>query len=147
LLIFDPAFSPDTEIRGIALAEYSKSHLVPQGTSPATPTRDQMESSSILKRKRSVDSFLHKPTTDENNKAPSNKSPARFSTSVKNGLSKIGVSRKVDPDLYEIVKKFRLEPKKLQKKKQYQILYFPVAAPLSENERKQKKQVTSIKIL
>lgn len=61
-----------------------------------------------------MDSSSHKPTVDENGKIISSESPARFSTSVKNGLSKVGVRRKIDPDLYEILKKFRLEPKKLQ---------------------------------
>lgn len=84
------------------------------GTNSTATTENQTESSHILKRKRSMDSSLHKPTVDKNGKAISSGSPASFSTSVKNGLSKVGVGHKTDPDLYEIVKKFRLEPKKLQ---------------------------------
>ncbi|KJA18602.1 hypothetical protein HYPSUDRAFT_144808 [Hypholoma sublateritium FD-334 SS-4] len=150
LLIFDPALvcqiscsSARSVLLSLSFPLTANSNI---GAIPTAPAKNQMENSHILKRKRSMDSSLNKPTVDENGKIIPSESPARFSTSVKNSLSKVGVGRKIDPDLYEIVKKFRLEPKKLQKKKQYQILYFPVTAPLSETERKQKRQVTSIKI-
>ncbi|KAF8906000.1 peptidase family C78-domain-containing protein [Gymnopilus junonius] len=50
-------------------------------------------------------------------------------------------------DLHGIVKKFRLEPKALGKKKEYQILYFPMTAPLTDYERMQRKEVQSIRII
>jgi len=49
-------------------------------------------------------------------------------------------------DLYSILKKFRLDPRRLSKKKQYQILYFPMTSPLTDREKMQKKEVTSLKM-
>jgi len=49
-----------------------------------------------------------------------------------------------DPSL--LLEKVQLSVKQLGKKKAYQILYFPMTAPLTEAERLSRKVVTSSKI-
>ncbi|KAF7974549.1 hypothetical protein HWV62_11898, partial [Athelia sp. TMB] len=49
-------------------------------------------------------------------------------------------------DALEIVNLFKIDPKTLGKKNEYQILYFPMDAPLSEHERLARKEVFSTKI-
>jgi len=71
--------------------------------------------------------------------ASTNKTPLSNQGSSKN-TSKDGL------DLYSMLKKFRLDPKRLSKKKQYQILYFPMTPPLTDREKMQKKEVTCLKM-
>lgn len=115
---------------------------------------------SYLKRKRSADvQFFQKEKSFRIKETKS--SVKETSTSP----SKQGSSKNVSKDgldLYSILKNFRLEPKLLKyaiyislfqllnfflsKKKQYQILYFPMTAPLTDRERMQRKEVTCLKI-
>ncbi|KDR81438.1 hypothetical protein GALMADRAFT_239342 [Galerina marginata CBS 339.88] len=138
LLVFDPSHKPSSEIRNAAIAEYSlarqdSSSALNQGTSG-------QDTSGSLKRKRSG---TLSSTQEKAGKQSSHKPPSP----LKNGLSLENTSREgKEPDFYTMVKKFRLEPKNLSKKKEYQILYFPMTAPLTDYERMQRKEVRSTKI-
>jgi len=48
-----------------------------------------------------------------------------------------------EDDPIEIVSFFKLDPKKLGRKKEYQILYFPLSEPLSQKEQLARKEVRS----
>jgi hypothetical protein len=70
----------------------------------------------------------------------------------------------VNVDLYAMTRKFRLDPKSMRcsgvfsvlihaethvshsKKKEYQILYFPMTAPLTDYEKSKRKMVKSTKL-
>ncbi|KAG9226060.1 hypothetical protein CCMSSC00406_0008722 [Pleurotus cornucopiae] len=52
-----------------------------------------------------------------------------------------GLVEKMQPS--QVLVSFRLEPKKLGNKKEYQILYFPMTAPLTEKEQNARKVVRS----
>ncbi|RDX48285.1 DUF1671-domain-containing protein [Lentinus brumalis] len=46
----------------------------------------------------------------------------------------------------DVLKVFRIDGKSLKKKKKYQILYFPLEEPLSEHEKRNRREVTSLKV-
>ncbi|TFK42761.1 peptidase family C78-domain-containing protein [Crucibulum laeve] len=54
--------------------------------------------------------------------------------------------KRKNEDPQALLKRFRLDNKKLGKKNKYQILYFPMTAPLTEWERQARKNVTSTKL-
>jgi len=142
LLMFDPAYRPSPELRSKALAEFSESHSS-DSTTASSP------GPSYLKRKQSADMQLSQAKSPSIRETDHPKlSNTEISTST-TSASKQGSSEnatKDELDLYSMLKKFRLDPKGLSKKKQYQILYFPMMAPLTDRERMQRKEVTSIKI-
>ncbi|KAF9567624.1 DUF1671-domain-containing protein [Agrocybe pediades] len=139
LLVFDPSFRPDSTIRNAALAEFAASGQQASSTLTAT---------SSLKRKRSVVSVQDENVQDGNSSAKRTTSTSKPLTPPKDaGQKGKGKAREgQEMDTFRLVKKFRLDPKSLSKKKQYQILYFPMTAPLTDYEKGQKKQVRSTKI-
>lgn len=140
LLMFDPAYRPSSELRSKALADFFESHSEDSSVkSPLGPSN--------LKRKLSGDvQFFNKEKSSKireaDNPISSRKEPSMNITFPFNQ----GSSKKDGLDLYSMLQKFRLDPKRLSKKKQYQILYFPMTAPLTDREKMERKQVTSIKI-
>jgi len=139
LLTFDPAHRPSFELRSKALAEFAQSHFSDSRLSCEDSTTS-FSGSCCLKRKQPIDVQLHQKE----------KSPRVGETGLSNkGNATQGSNKNISKnglDLYSMLKKFRLDPKVLSKKKQYQILYFPMTAPLTDREKMQRKEVTSIKI-
>ncbi|KAH9484175.1 Zinc finger-containing ubiquitin peptidase 1 [Psilocybe cubensis] len=136
LLVFDPSYKPSSNVREAALAEFSRMCNSAIGQSPTT-----------LKRKYSEIQNDQDLGVEESGQTGTLNPKTPFSP-IKNGLFKTGSSANVEGglDLVAMLKKFRLEPKRLQKKKLYQILYFPMTAPLTDYEKSQLKQVRSTKI-
>jgi len=140
LLMFDPAYRPSSELRSKALADFfeSRSFEDSSATSPLGPSN--------LKRKLSGDVQSLKEKSPKIREADhpisSRKEP---STNATLPFSQ-GTSKKDGIDLYSMLKKFRLDPKGLSKRKQYQILYFPMTAPLTDREKMERKHVTCVKI-
>ncbi|PPQ78523.1 hypothetical protein CVT25_011795 [Psilocybe cyanescens] len=135
LLVFDPSYCPPLEVRAAALAGFSRSSDAVSDQSP------------MLKRKWSETQNDQASGAGESSRGNRRPTPKPFSP-IRNGLFKAKSSVTGDNglDLITMIKKFRLEPKRLQKKKQYQILYFPMSAPLTDHERMQLKEVRSTKI-
>jgi len=154
LLLFDPAYRPTLDVRTAALSEFAKTYPNQQGPGFPTPESKLSSSSSSagasnLKRKRSDDVSSEKESIPQqrNNIQHHSKAPSKVLSSLKNGFSKSrpGYDGK-ESDLYEMVKKFRFQPKALSKNKQYQILFFPMSPPLTDYEKQQRKEVRSTKI-
>ncbi|KZT11443.1 DUF1671-domain-containing protein, partial [Laetiporus sulphureus 93-53] len=59
--------------------------------------------------------------------------------------SRNGLSQK-QPDLTKVLNVFRLRANKLKKKRLYQVLYFPLTDPLSEDERWARRELTCLKV-
>jgi len=55
-------------------------------------------------------------------------------------------SKSGETDYKTVLKTFRLTPRDIQKKDKYQILYFPMTEPLTEEQRMNLRTVTSIKL-
>ncbi|KAF8797859.1 hypothetical protein BYT27DRAFT_7236821 [Phlegmacium glaucopus] len=151
LLTFDPAHRPSAELRAKALAEFAGSHSPDSHISSREDSTASSPGSSYLKRKRSTDvQLLRKEKSprigeDGHSKPPSKETSTNATSHAKQGSSKN--TPKDGLDLYSILKKFRLDPKSLSKNKEYQILYFPMTAPLTDREKMERKaKVTSIKI-
>ncbi|CCM02918.1 uncharacterized protein FIBRA_05032 [Fibroporia radiculosa] len=62
------------------------------------------------------------------------------------GLGPTTGRNEVQPDASKVLGIFRLNANKLKRKRQYQILYFPLTDPLTEIERRARRLVTSLKI-
>ncbi|PPQ74213.1 hypothetical protein CVT26_004504 [Gymnopilus dilepis] len=116
LLVFDPAYKPTSEIRAAAIAA---SKL---GSAQDEPPNHEPRSFTSLKRKRSGNLSEESPS-----KGILPQKTEGFNT-------------------FAMLKKFRLDPKALGKKKEYQILHFPMTAPLTDYERMQRKVVRSTRI-
>ncbi|KAF8163131.1 peptidase family C78-domain-containing protein [Crassisporium funariophilum] len=146
LLMFDPAFRPNSEIRSKALAVFEESRLTNNyahrevragdasnpSTSPSHPKRDSPE--------------VRSHDAEEPTSSASRRKASEAASPVKKLLKSAGHGNK-EFDVYAMVKSFRFNPKSLSKKKQYQILYFPMTAPLTDHERMQRKEVSSTKII
>jgi len=142
LLMFDPAYRPSSELRSKALGDFFQSRSSEDSSSITSPL-----GASNLKRKLSEDvQSLNKEKSPKirevGHPISSRKEPSTDTTLPFNQ----GSSKKDGLDLYSMLQKFRLDPKRLSKKKQYQILYFPMTAPLTDREKMERKQVTCIKI-
>lgn len=143
LLTFDPAHQPSTKLRSKALAEFAESR-----SSDSTTTLSPGQSH--LKRKSS--SVVQLPRKEKSPRIGETGHPQSSSKEASTDAtspSKQGSSKNTSKDgldLYSMLKKFRLDPKSLSKKKEYQILYFPMTAPLTDQEKMQMKEVISIKI-
>ncbi|KAJ3508673.1 hypothetical protein NLJ89_g5620 [Agrocybe chaxingu] len=142
LLVFDPAHRPTEDYRRAALCEFEHLKITSENE-----LLEPMAGSSNLKRKRSLE------ISRQNNKASrlgESSSNAQKTSPLKVLSSKNGFSRSnhigKNLDLFALVKKYSIEMKNLSKKKQYQILYFPLSAPLAEYEKTKRKIVTSTKI-
>jgi len=156
LLMFDPAFIPDRSLRNLALSSLAFS---PHKASPVSTNQlihaSHASSNTIQRDTHEQPSGTLLSSTHDENRA---KRTRRFSHSdgQKNGNEhslQEGQGREI---LGNAVKSggglsrqqfshFRLNPKRLNKRK-YQILYFPMSAPLSDEERIRKKMVVSRKI-
>ncbi|CAA7267938.1 unnamed protein product [Cyclocybe aegerita] len=142
LLVFDPAHRPTEDQRRAALCEFEHLKMTSENG-----LLEPMGGSSNLKRKRSLEISRQDNKASRVDGSSSNvqkTSPLKVLSS-KNGFSRSDHSGK-DLDLFALVKKYSIEIKNLSKKKQYQILYFPLRAPLTEYEKTKRKVVTSTKI-
>ncbi|KAF9532353.1 peptidase family C78-domain-containing protein [Crepidotus variabilis] len=142
LLTFDPGFKLPQEMREAALKEFNHQRA---SADPPSPT-DTVASTSSLKRRRSHDSsdieIVEVKTPRIEPLPPKNTSPKKVLSNIKKGLHAHGHKKDgTDLDLWTMTQKFRLDLKNLSKKKEYQILYFPMTAPLTEYERKERKDV------
>lgn len=146
LITFDPGRVPSAQVRNAALSA-SLPATTPNGSGSlkrsASNSSSVGQSGNSSKRARSSadedgsdieiihdsrDTHAEKPTEDKfSGKKKAQDNTNLFST---NGL----------------LKKYRLDPKALGKNKQYQILYCPMTAPLTERERMGRKFVTSQKV-
>lgn len=157
LLLFDPAHRPTQEIRTIALSEFAKTSPKEQGPCSSTLSSKPLSSSSSsagtynLKRKRLLDDWSEKrkiprPQDDDDIQHDSKPSPSNV-LSMGGGHFKSSAQRGAkEPDLYGMATKFCFHPKALSKNTQYQILFFPMSAPLMDHEKRSRKEVRSIRI-
>ncbi|KAH9901238.1 peptidase family C78-domain-containing protein [Cubamyces lactineus] len=65
-------------------------------------------------------------------------------TSAPASRAKATQSDELNPN--DVLKVFRIQPKSLKKKDKYQILYFPLSDPLTEQEKRRRRIVTSEKV-
>ncbi|PPQ64011.1 hypothetical protein CVT24_009385 [Panaeolus cyanescens] len=139
LLTFDPAYKPPDGLRKEVLSRSSNGSTQSQSLSHRQDASLKLvvASSSV-----NVDSaLLHTlgHNTGQKRKRSDENSPQKA------GPSK----RRVDiwrPDETSFLKAFRLQPFKVGKKNEYQILYFPMTLPLSEAQRLESKEVRSTKV-
>ncbi|KAF9052718.1 peptidase family C78-domain-containing protein [Panaeolus papilionaceus] len=122
LLTFDPAYKPAEDLRKEVLSRLSGENAQASTSTVLNGTTMGQTHNSGQKRKRG----------DEN-------SPQ------KTGPSKRRVSL-WPSDETSVLKAFRIQPFKVGKKNDYQVLYFPMTAPLTETQRLQSKEVRSIKV-
>ncbi|EKM55631.1 uncharacterized protein PHACADRAFT_173790 [Phanerochaete carnosa HHB-10118-sp] len=147
LLIFDPGRYISPDIRRAALAKRGGSNAA---TNP--PQKAHFSPKKLFKR------VLHPHTNNGGNFAGDRQQAKRIragdvddiivvnSDSEGEGPSQSTSSRVEEVDLAKVLKTFRLSASSLAKKDKYQILYFPMTAPLSDSERLQRRVVTSKKI-
>lgn len=146
LLVFDPSKRIDPTLRKAGLATHASIG------SPKGQKRSGSPSSGINK-------FFKKHRTDENSQPgeddeiviidESKKSkPLQKKASPTSPTSPSKNSKDFPDDLgdpLKFVQSFREDPKKLGRKAQYQILWFPMTEPYTEKERLSRKVVTSTK--
>ncbi|KAJ7168151.1 peptidase family C78-domain-containing protein [Mycena crocata] len=152
LLVFDPSKLPNKCLRQTGLDTFSsmpsRPDVIPaprnaiassSGKRPATPL--SLQNPVPLKRSRFDNQRDHFPdqdddddevviisdSRDENLSGRGKPSPKRDKKKAEDG------DKMSTPD---ILKFFRLDPKKLEKKKAYQVLYFPMSEPLTDLEKR-----------
>ncbi|KII88718.1 hypothetical protein PLICRDRAFT_141216 [Plicaturopsis crispa FD-325 SS-3] len=144
LLTFDPSRPPNRELRDASLTSSS---------APASSSRSQQSVSARAngKRKASVQSASSSKRVRGGSResvydVDADDDEVEIVSESHRGGSAEQVAGDERLDASETVKFFRLNPKKLGRKNQYQILYFPLTDPLTESERLSKKCVTSTRI-
>ncbi|KAF8228955.1 hypothetical protein L208DRAFT_1484946 [Tricholoma matsutake] len=143
LLVFDPAFIPDSSLRNLAL---SSATFSPHNFSSMTTdqsTHANQSSNSTHKRPSSALAFSTEDGNGQNDSAEPSLQ-GKKTTGDDNGGNP-GRTKFVPTLSRQQFARFRMSPKRLRKQK-YQILYFPMSAPLTEQERTRNKVVTSRKI-
>jgi hypothetical protein len=132
----------DKEVRNVALALHSSSRPEPSERSlKKRPIEVISDSGGSSKRPRPT--VLDLTIEDDQVKF--------INTTDRSSSSKPGLnpqsrgSYKLD-DPSKLLTRFRIKTKKLNKKSEYQILYFPMTNPLTQSERMERREVVSTKI-
>ncbi|KAF8558484.1 hypothetical protein OG21DRAFT_1481466 [Imleria badia] len=134
LLVFDPSSKINGDIRRAALnvstsVDRASSSSVSLGKSKR---RDQSKSPAPKKRSRTNqdpdDGVVSIPDSDEEN--------------LDNARRAVALKSTLDPDT--VIKAFRLKGNKIQKKDDYQLLYFTMGDPLTDDKQNTRKVVHSI---
>ncbi|KAG1743907.1 hypothetical protein EDB19DRAFT_1827272 [Suillus lakei] len=151
LLVFDPSRPPRLSMRRAAIAgpsviwEQSRTNQILQSvmhpTSNGRPSKLKHPSSSSdlqqHKRTKSSESDDEIVVVEDSDNTPKNGQGLRVSP---------GQTQPFTLDPTNVVNRFRLSMSKLQRKQDYQILYFPMTDPWSIEKRNERKIVTSIRI-
>ncbi|KIP09247.1 hypothetical protein PHLGIDRAFT_126409 [Phlebiopsis gigantea 11061_1 CR5-6] len=146
LLMFDPGRRVPSDIRELALAStaseggsssYSprKSHASPkkvlQRILHPQSSGNTLQSKNKAKRLRAGDEVIILDSDSDCDDSGSSRKPASPPPEIKPS---------------KILNVFRVSPSNIARKDKYQILYFPMTAPLTDEERHQRKVVTSKKV-
>ncbi|KAJ6618321.1 peptidase family C78-domain-containing protein [Mycena sp. CBHHK59/15] len=153
LLVFDPSRLPNKRLRQAGLDIFSS--LAPHHNDAATATSSKRPAAALAlsnagagpsKRARSDARGGHQENDDEVQIIHDSRDENIL---VKgNGLQK-SLVKEDDGDKVStsnVLKFFRVDHKKLQKKKDYQILYFPLTNPLTDAQKRKGKDIMSEKI-
>lgn len=150
LLVFDPAKSIPIEIRNAGLVHHASSrardntqqHQEYHVSSPKVLHEVQHPVQAIKAHKRKADETSRTDTSkrprasiDEGNGKPKGHSDRNSGGQER--------SKPFEPDPFKVLNIVRLGANKLKWKREYQILYFPLTAPLSEAERWSRRQPTA----
>ncbi|KAJ6488636.1 peptidase family C78-domain-containing protein [Mycena vitilis] len=141
LLVFDPSKLPKKCLRQAGQDAFASmpprraAAPVPVASSSKRPGTSSSTHPPPLKRSRLDNSVRHEDDDDDDEviivrDSRDENLPKMFPTKM-NGKKK---ADKLSPR--DILQFFRLDPKKLEKNKAYQVLYFPVSAPLDEAEKR-----------
>ncbi|KAF9456722.1 peptidase family C78-domain-containing protein [Collybia nuda] len=141
LLTFDPAHVLDKNTRKMAL---SSSNFLSESHHPPLSTTQQPQK----QRSSSFSSNSIPPTATKRSQYNGPANTGNISDTPAHPRHKLDGSRS-DHDMRDVMSnmslnRFRLDARKFGKK-QYQILYFPMTAPLTTQERMQRKDVVSTK--
>lgn len=151
LLVFDPAKSIPIEIRNAGLVHHASSrardntqqHQEYHVSSPKVLHEVQHPVQAIKAHKRKADETSRTDTSkrprasiDEGNGKPKGHSDCNSGGQER--------SKPFEPDPFKVLNIVRLGANKLKWKREYQILYFPLTAPLSEVERWSRRQPTAV---
>jgi len=148
LLTFDPSRVLNKHERAIALSLWSQHTSSIFSSSSNSDKSRQRPSSTVLSS--TLSSPKRAQSAEDVIRIKHNEDEVILENPENTGLplgAQIILSGKVemsDKSLRQFLDRFRLEPRKLRKK-EYQILYFPMTAPLTETEKKNRKIVTSTK--
>lgn len=146
LLTFDPGRAVPHDIRRAALAGRKGPNVA-----ASSPRKERLSPKKFFKQ-------VLRPRSGKSGSSSSDAQQAKRlragnhddvividSDSEEHGPSSRPDAKTEEVDFTKVIKHFRLSPAKLKKDK-YQILYFPMTAPLTERERLQRRVVTSKKI-
>ncbi|GLB35137.1 putative DUF1671-domain-containing protein [Lyophyllum shimeji] len=140
LLAFDPSTVTGEDMRNAAISAWSLS-TEGHDTSRKRPPGSPATTSADTKRHRFTSEDIIKLDNDDeifNVEGSRESRPQEASKRAAGDLSLLSKAKS-----QALLDKFRLEKKKLEKK-QYQILYFPMTEPLTEEQRMSRKTPTSI---
>ncbi|THH10282.1 hypothetical protein EW145_g1427 [Phellinidium pouzarii] len=173
LLCFDPSRRPSSQIREAAIAHYSRTRTHPTSTTPSQKRKRGISPfkilSHVLSSRNHRNSLSSSPTSDNNKKRRSKEEDDLHDTKRVRGDLRVSDADKdviiiqddddsaVDDappsssihkhldkfDYMKALEFFRLKPKKVGRNDRYQILYFPLEDLLSEQERWERRVVTS----
>lgn len=146
LLMFDPGRRVPSDIRELALASTASEG----GSSSYSPRKFHASSKKVLQR------ILHPHSSGNTLRSKNKAKRLRAGDEViildsDSDCDDSGSSRKPaspPPEIKpsKILNVFRVSPSNIARKDKYQILYFPMTAPLTDEERHQRKVVTSKKV-
>ncbi|KAF7322523.1 hypothetical protein HMN09_00030800 [Mycena chlorophos] len=135
LLQFDPSMILRDNMRKAALATFAAQADSPTTSTASTSSKRAAPASlsgnpTPAKRSRKDENEVIEIDDDEDDEVVFVPQPPRQKLAVK--PPRISIP---DVSTAELLKHFRLQPKKIIKNKKYQVLYFPMTAPLTEKEK------------
>ncbi|KAF8894407.1 peptidase family C78-domain-containing protein [Infundibulicybe gibba] len=164
LLMFDPSYIPSKRIRQAGLAYFDVTSVKPKTPRLTLPSFFRVRSTShrgLGNQKRSVGTSLPQPSLKRRQSAATASRGEDDDVILIRGSRDQQYTRAEIPNAQmhdndgdslvhglnpvDILKHFRLDPKKLGRKKKYQILYFPLTPPLTQEVRIRRKVVESEK--
>ncbi|KIK63690.1 hypothetical protein GYMLUDRAFT_40754 [Collybiopsis luxurians FD-317 M1] len=166
LLVFDPSRIPSKQLRNVALSTFSSAN---SSSSSSNPNRGNKRPSSTTPShhdKRVKTDHLEADNDDNNATWTDDEDEIeivgeriRMGSDVIEVIGEVRHTKKDqsspkadkstpldEPPYADVLKYFRWENRSFKRKNKYQILYFPLEEPLSENEKRRRKILTSERI-
>ncbi|KAJ7871475.1 peptidase family C78-domain-containing protein [Mycena olivaceomarginata] len=152
LLEFDPSKIPKKSLRQAGLDAFSS--MPPRHSTPLDQTTNAVASTSTKRPATAMSNPLPLKRSRVDNRGgnlqPEEDDDVVIIEDPRNenlpGCGKMLKKKSDDekPSTRDVLQFFRLDPKKLEKKKAYQVLYFPLSAPLDEAERRRARDTNGI---